>query len=66
MKSGTKFYLYRGVSFEDPIGYKLIMMAQHFMTNEGEEIRFYTNNDIDTSKFPNLSWFISSKFKLGK
>ena len=54
------------MSFEDPIGYKLIMMAQHFMTNEGEEIRFYTNNDIDTSKFPNLSWFISSKFKLGK
>ena len=42
------------------------MMAKHFITNEGEEIRFYTINDIDTNKFPNNSWFISSKFKFGK
>ena len=62
---GDTFYLYKGLSFKDPDGFELIMMAKHYP--DLQEIRLYSSNDIgNTPQKSTQMGRVSSKFKLRK
>ena len=62
---GDTFYLYKGMSFKDPDGFELVMMAKHYP--DLKEIRLFSSNHIGVTQQKNTQMGrVSSKFKLGK